>query len=183
MQPLVPYLLGESHPQGPKLTNVQRCVRTGDIEEVADHTHCTFFEMLGNWSLGDYFKEESIRWSWEFLTSEDWLGIDLDRLYFTVFKGMKMPLGMSHPINIGWTKLSVKNNSSSYQKPIFGVDQLGRAVLVVRIQKSLSKFGITCIGNTTRMKKALSHYWVRRTWIPGMDWKIVIIRWGSWSES
>lgn len=87
MQPLVPYLLGESHPQGTKLTNVQRCVRTGDIEEVGDDTHCTFFEMLGNWSLGDYFKEESIRWSWEFLTSEDWLGIDRDRLYFTVFEG------------------------------------------------------------------------------------------------
>lgn len=87
MQPLVPYLLGESHPQGTKLTNVQRCVRTGDIEEVGDDTHCTFFEMLGNWSLGDYFKEESIRWSWEFLTSKDWLGIDRDRLYFTVFEG------------------------------------------------------------------------------------------------
>lgn len=85
----------------------------GDIEVMGDHTHCTFFEMLGNWSLGDYFKEESIRWSWEFLTSEDWLGLDLDRLYFTVFEGMKMPLGMSHSINIGWTKLSVKNISFS----------------------------------------------------------------------
>lgn len=87
MQPLVPYLLGENHPQGTKLTNVQRCVRTGDIEEVGDDTHCTFFEMLGNWSLGDYFKKDSIKWSWEFLTSEEWLGIDKSRLYFTVFEG------------------------------------------------------------------------------------------------
>lgn len=87
MQPLIPYLMGEKHPQGNRLTNVQRCVRTGDIEEVGDDTHCTFFEMLGNWSLGDYFKKESIQWSWEYLTSEKWLNIDQDRLYFTVFAG------------------------------------------------------------------------------------------------
>lgn len=87
MHPLVPYLLGENHPAGTRLTDVQKCVRTGDIDEVGDSSHLTFFEMLGNWSLGDYFKEESIAWSWEFLTDEKWLGIDKDRLYFSCFEG------------------------------------------------------------------------------------------------
>jgi alanyl-tRNA synthetase len=76
MQPLVPYLLGEKHPLGTRLTDVQKCVRTGDIDDVGDPSHLTFFEMMGNWSLGDYFKEEAISWSWEFLTSPQWLGID-----------------------------------------------------------------------------------------------------------
>ena len=87
MHPLVPYLMGEKHPEGTRLTDVQKCLRTGDIDEVGDASHCTFFEMLGNWSLGDYFKKESIAYSWEFLTSEQWLGIDPDRLYFTCFAG------------------------------------------------------------------------------------------------
>ncbi len=87
MHPLVPYLLGAAHPAGNRLTDVQKCVRTGDIDEVGDASHLTFFEMLGNWSLGDYFKNESIAWSWEFLTDEKWLGIDKDRLYFTCFEG------------------------------------------------------------------------------------------------
>ena len=87
MHPLVPYLMGEAHPAGTRLTDVQKCVRTGDIDEVGDASHLTFFEMLGNWSLGDYFKHESIAWSWEFLTDEKWLGIDNDRLYFTCFEG------------------------------------------------------------------------------------------------
>ncbi|MFW5779905.1 MAG: alanine--tRNA ligase-related protein, partial [Bacillota bacterium] len=68
MHPLVPYLLGETHPSGEKLVNCQKCVRTGDIDQVGDNSHCTFFEMLGNWSLGDYFKKESISYSYEFLT-------------------------------------------------------------------------------------------------------------------
>jgi len=87
MHPLVPYLLGEKHPGGTRLCNVQKCVRTGDIDEVGDNSHCTFFEMLGNWSLGDYFKEEAIAMSHEFLTSAKWLGIDKQKLYFTVFEG------------------------------------------------------------------------------------------------
>jgi alanyl-tRNA synthetase len=87
MHPLVPYLLGEKHPAGTRLVDVQKCVRTGDIDEVGDASHCTFFEMLGNWSLGDYFKKEAIAWSYEFLTSEQWLGIDPDTLYFSVFAG------------------------------------------------------------------------------------------------
>jgi len=87
MHPLVPYLLGQKHPEGKRLTDVQKCVRTGDIDDVGDATHCTFFEMLGNWSLGDYFKKEAIEWSWEFLTSEKWLNIPKEKLYFTVFAG------------------------------------------------------------------------------------------------
>jgi alanyl-tRNA synthetase len=87
MHPLVPYLLGEPHPAGRRLADVQKCVRTGDIEAVGDATHLTFFEMLGNWSLGDYFKEEAIRWSYEFLTSPDWLGFDPACLSVTVFQG------------------------------------------------------------------------------------------------
>jgi alanyl-tRNA synthetase len=88
MQPLVPYLLGEAHPMGPRLVNIQKCVRTQDIDEVGDKTHDTFFEMMGNWSLGDYFKEEAIKWSYEFLTSkEEGLGLDPKRLYVTVFEG------------------------------------------------------------------------------------------------
>ncbi len=87
MHPLVPYLLGAKHPDGKRLTDVQKCVRTGDIDSVGDSSHLTFFEMLGNWSLGDYFKKEAIEYSFEFLTSDKWLGIDKSRLYFTCFAG------------------------------------------------------------------------------------------------
>jgi alanyl-tRNA synthetase len=87
MHPLVPYLLGEPHPAGRRLVDFQKCVRTGDIESVGDPSHLTFFEMLGNWSLGDYFKKEAIAMSYEFLTSKEWLGIDPGRLSVTVFKG------------------------------------------------------------------------------------------------
>ena len=87
MHPLTPYLLGQKHPAGNRLTDVQKCVRTGDIDEVGDASHCTFFEMLGNWSLGDYFKKEAITWSFEFLTSEKYLNIPIDRLAVSVFAG------------------------------------------------------------------------------------------------
>ncbi len=87
MHPLVPYLLGEPHPAGRRLADVQKCVRTGDIEAVGDTSHLTFFEMLGNWSLGDYFKKEAIAWSYEFLTSQECLGFDPARLSVTVFEG------------------------------------------------------------------------------------------------
>src|SRR4030042_5157690 len=87
MHPLVPYLLGEKHPAGKRLVNVQKCIRTGDIDEVGDNTHLTFFEMLGNWSLGDYWKEDAIKWSFEFLTSKKWLGLNKEKLSGTVFAG------------------------------------------------------------------------------------------------
>lgn len=85
MHPLVPFLLGEKHPAGKRLVNVQKCVRTGDIDAVGDTCHLTFFEMLGNWSLGDYFKKEAITWSFEFLTQE--LGFKPEQLSVTVFEG------------------------------------------------------------------------------------------------
>jgi alanyl-tRNA synthetase len=87
MHPLVPFLMGQPHPQGKRLVDVQKCIRTQDIDEVGDETHTTFFEMLGNWSLGDYFKKEAIEWSWEFLTSNKWLGLDKNRLAVTCFAG------------------------------------------------------------------------------------------------
>ena len=87
MHPLIPYLLGQKHPSGKRLVDVQKCIRTGDIDEVGDDFHLTFFEMLGNWSLGDYFKEEAIKWSFEFLTNE--LKIKRENLAVTVFEGDK----------------------------------------------------------------------------------------------
>ncbi|MFC1678343.1 alanine--tRNA ligase [Patescibacteria group bacterium] len=87
MHPLVPYLMGEKHPEGARLANIQKCIRTTDIEEAGDSTHHTFFEMLGNWSLGDYFKKETIEWSWEFLTSPDWLNLDKNLIAISVFQG------------------------------------------------------------------------------------------------
>lgn len=89
MHPLVPYLLGEKHPSGKRLVNYQKCVRTDDIDEVGDAWHLTFFEMLGNWSLGDYWKKEAIEWSWEFLTNKKWLGLEPDKIFVTVFIGDK----------------------------------------------------------------------------------------------
>jgi alanyl-tRNA synthetase len=87
MHPLVPYILGEPHPAGKRLVDCQKCVRTDDIEEVGDSAHLTFFEMLGNWSLGDYFKKDAIAFSYEFLTSPQWLGFPPERLSVTVFAG------------------------------------------------------------------------------------------------
>ncbi|MDA0322776.1 MAG: alanine--tRNA ligase [Verrucomicrobia bacterium] len=109
MHPLVPYLLGEPHPSGTRLCDVQKCIRTGDIEEVGDASHLTFFEMLGNWSLGDYFKEEAIAWSYEFLTSKSYLGFDPDRLSVTVFEGEEgIPLDQQS-IDI-WKKIGVPDS-------------------------------------------------------------------------
>ncbi len=87
MHPLQPYLKGEPHPEGKRLVNCQKCIRTGDIDEVGDPSHLTFFEMLGNWSLGDYFKNEAITMSWEFLTDPRWLGLDPEKISVTVFAG------------------------------------------------------------------------------------------------
>ena len=87
MHPLVPYLMGESHPLGKRLANVQMCIRTGDIDEVGDATHLTCFEMMGNWSLGDYFKKEMIKWSYELLTDKRYLNIDPEKVFVTCFEG------------------------------------------------------------------------------------------------
>lgn len=87
MHPLVPFLLGEKHPAGTRLVNCQKCIRTGDIDEVGDEVHLTFFEMLGNWSLGEYFKQEAIQYSFDFLTGKEWLNLDVDRIGISVFRG------------------------------------------------------------------------------------------------
>ncbi len=113
MHPLVPYLLGEKHPEGKRLTDVQKCIRTSDIDEVGDSSHLTFFEMLGNWSLGDYFKEDSIKYSYEFLTSPDYLGIPKDKLYFSVFAGDDMAPKDEESYNI-WLSLGVEKDHISF---------------------------------------------------------------------
>ena len=113
MHPLVPYLLGQKHPQGTRLTDAQKCIRTGDIDEVGDMSHLTFFEMLGNWSLGDYFKDQMIPWSWEFLTSPEWLGIDPDKLAFTVFEGDEDCPRDEEAANL-WRKCGVKDDHLFY---------------------------------------------------------------------
>jgi len=113
MHPLVPYLLGQPHPSGNRLANVQKCVRTGDIDEVGDSSHCTFFEMLGNWSLGDYFKKEMIPWSFEFLTSEKYLGIDINRIAVSVFEGDKDAPKDTESAEI-WEKLGIPKDRIFY---------------------------------------------------------------------
>lgn len=113
MFPLVPYLMGQEHPGGTRVANVQKCIRTIDIDEVGDNTHLTFFEMMGNWSFGDYFKKEAIEWSFEFLTDEKWLGIPLDRLAFSVFAGdedaPRDEESASH-----WLRMGVPENRIAY---------------------------------------------------------------------
>lgn len=110
MQPLIPYLLGKPHPQGTRLVDVQKCLRTVDIDDVGDKIHATFFEMLGNWSLGDYFKKEAINWSYEFLTDKkEGLGLDPTRLYVTVFEGDANTSKDEEAVDI-WREIFKKNN-------------------------------------------------------------------------
>jgi alanyl-tRNA synthetase len=111
MHPLVPYLLGQKHPEGTKLTSCQKCVRTGDIDDVGDDTHNTFFEMLGNWSLGNYWKEDAIKWSFEFLTKE--LEIPLDRLAVTCFEGDKDAPKDEESAKI-WENLGIKKGRIAF---------------------------------------------------------------------
>ncbi|GHU99210.1 alanine--tRNA ligase [Spirochaetia bacterium] len=113
MHPLVPYLLGQEHPAGKRLTDYQKCVRTGDIDAVGDPSHLTFFEMLGNWSLGDYFKEGAIEMSFEFLTSPKWLGIPLERLGVTVFAG-EGDIPRDEESAAIWKRLGVPENRIRY---------------------------------------------------------------------
>ncbi|MDP1629706.1 MAG: alanine--tRNA ligase [bacterium] len=123
MHPLVPFLLGENHPAGKRLVSVQKCIRTVDIDEVGDNRHQTFFEMLGNWSLGDYFKKEAIEWSWEFLFDKKYLGLDSGRLYVTVFMGDENALIDQVAID-EWkkqfAKAGIKAEVCSYNNPIGG---------------------------------------------------------------
>ena len=111
MHPLVPFLLGEKHPLGRRITNVQKCIRTQDIDEVGDSTHHTFFEMLGNWSLGDYFKKESIEFSFEFLTKI--LKIPIDKIAVTCFKGDKNSPKDTEAAET-WEKLGIPKNRISF---------------------------------------------------------------------
>jgi len=113
MHPLVPYIMGEKHPAGKRLVDVQKCIRTGDIDEVGDESHLTFFEMLGNWSLGDYWKKEAIEWSIEFLTSKRWLGLDKNKLYITVFKGDKDAPKDEESVEI-WKSLGIPDERIFY---------------------------------------------------------------------
>ncbi|MBQ03420.1 alanine--tRNA ligase [Candidatus Bathyarchaeota archaeon] len=109
MHPLVPFLLGQKHPSGRKLVNVQKCLRTSDIGEVGDSFHLSFFEMLGNWSLGDYFKKEAITWSHEFLTSKEWLNIDVRKLSVTVFAGDEITPMDTESVRI-WKGLGIQKD-------------------------------------------------------------------------
>ena len=111
MQPLVPYLKGEPHPEGTRLTDVQKCFRTNDLDEVGDKTHHTFFEMLGNWSLGDYFKKEAISWSFELLTKH--LNIPINRLAVTVFKGNDIVPADTESAEI-WKSLGISENRIAF---------------------------------------------------------------------
>jgi len=112
MHPLISYLMGQPHPMGKRLVNAQKCVRTGDIDDVGDNRHLTFFEMMGNWSLGDYFKKEAISWSFEFLTSkEEGLGLDPSRLYVSIFKGEGNIPRDEESTNV-WIEIFKKNNLS-----------------------------------------------------------------------
>jgi alanyl-tRNA synthetase len=113
MHPLVPYLLGEDHAAGKLLVDYQKCVRTGDIDEVGDWSHLTFFEMLGNWSLGDYFKEGAIKMSFEFLTSPEWLGLPVEKLGVTVFEGDQDAPRDDESADV-WKSLGIPENRISY---------------------------------------------------------------------
>jgi alanyl-tRNA synthetase len=114
MHPLVPYILGQEHPSGKKLVDYQKCIRTGDIDSVGDPSHLTFFEMLGNWSLGDYFKEGAIRMSWEFLTSPEWLGISREKIGVTVFEGDETAPRDEESAHV-WRELGVPPERISYR--------------------------------------------------------------------
>ncbi|MDR0312833.1 MAG: alanine--tRNA ligase [Treponema sp.] len=113
MHPLIPYLLGEDHPAGKRLVDYQKCLRTSDIDAVGDDSHLTFFEMLGNWSLGDYFKEEAIKMSFEFLTSPEWLGIPMEKLGVTVFQG-DAEVARDEESAAVWKSLGIPENRIAY---------------------------------------------------------------------
>ena len=127
MQPMIPYLMGEKHPLGGRIADSQKSFRAGDIEEVGDNRHTTFFEMLGNWSLGDYFKKEQIGWMFEFLTKE--IGLNPEKIYVTVFRGdesLKIP--RDNESVVYWQKLfkSIKVEALAVDNAEIGGMQNGR---------------------------------------------------------
>ena len=133
MHPLVPYLVGESHPEGKRLVDFQKCLRTDDIDEVGDNRHLTFFEMLGNWSLGDYFKEDSIKYSFEFLTKV--LNIAASKISVTCFYGDNDAPKDEESAKI-WEECGIdKSKYSSLVKKIIGGDQQVKRDHVDQIQK------------------------------------------------
>lgn len=135
MHPLVPYLLGQPHHLGKRLTSVQKCIRTGDIDEVGDKFHHTFFEMLGNWSLGDYFKKDMIPWSFEFLTKH--LGYQVDQIHVTCFEGDKNAPRDTESHDL-WLAQGISKSHIHYlPKKIIGGALLVLPVLVVPIPRCL----------------------------------------------
>lgn len=132
MQPMVPYLLGETHPAGTRIVNSQKCFRSQDIEEVGDNSHTTFFEMLGNWSLGDYFKQEQIQWIWEFLTQV--VGLNPAQLYVTVFAGNK--------------DVAVDQEAIAYWQTIMAEQQLPTSIGLQPEQDGLEEHHIFAYGDT-----------------------------------
>ena len=155
MHPLVPYLLGEPHPQGTRLTDYQKCIRTGDIEDVGDNSHLTFFEMLGNWSLGDYFKNESIHMSYELLDKV--LGFDMNKISVTCFEGEgdipRDDEAASYWVDAGIPKERIYflGRKHNWWGP---AGETGPLVAV----ESILKFGIMFSCNTIKLKmESMSH--------------------------
>ena len=145
MQQLVPYLLGQKHPQGKRLFSIQPCLRTNDIDEVGDNRHHTLFFMIGNWSIGDYFKHDAISWSYEFLTSEKWLNIPKDKLAVTVFAGDEKVPRDRESAKL-WQELVLVAQTQKFfmtQENLLAVKIVSQVVIVVNGWK----FGTMCSWN------------------------------------
>lgn len=140
MYPLVPYLLGSKHPAGKRLADTQKCIRTNDIDEVGDNRHLSMFEMLGSWSLGDYGKTDSIKWGFEFLTSEKWLNLDPRRIFVTVYKG-NFEVSADHEAINAWKELfeSVGINADVGDEYDFSKPAQQEGKFIYRITKKSGK--------------------------------------------
>ena len=136
MQPMIPYLLGETHPQGKRIADSQTCLRAQDIDDIGDNRHTTFFEMLGNWSLGDYFKKEQITWMWTFLTEE--VGLDPNRLYVTCLQ----PVASSQ-VSVSFTTTAAKTGGAATAGP-------RRRQSVTRVGQTARCFMSLTSSSTTR---------------------------------
>lgn len=139
MHPLVPYLMGQPHPLGKRLCSVQKCLRTDDIEEIGDSRHFSFFEMLGNWSLGNYFKKEAIEWSFEFLTDKNWLGLEPKKIYISVFEGDKDASKDEESIKIWqetFKKVEIEAKVGDWRKPTFKNDILQERIFAYEKSKN-----------------------------------------------